>query len=166
MSTRADAGRVFAGSFMYSKSMVATLAALALFFVPAAEAQQLQTNPQILDIQTGCFLRNGQASNVQVKVGPYTTGYHFIFKNAATQQVVLDRTIGMINPTYDQVPFNLPAAGTYRLTLQYAAGISNQTPTTSPTDIVVKQVSAVTTNGQTACRETMQAPSGQQPTRR
>ncbi len=135
---------------------------LALLAIPAAHAQQ-QPNPQILDIQAGCFIRNGQAANVLVKVGPMTTNYQFTFRNKATQQVALDQMKAMVNANTEQVPFNLPSAGTYTLSVKYGPAIGNQTPVTSPMNIVVKPVSAVTLSGQKVCRETMTVPSVKQP---
>ena len=129
----------------------------ALVVVPDAYAQQ--ANPQILEVQTGCFLRIGRANNVLVKVGPLVKGYHFTFVNRSTQQTALDQSFAMINPG-EIVPFQLPAAGTYQLTVKYAAGNANQTPVTSPTNIVVKEVAEVTVNGQKTCQEKMSAPSG------
>lgn len=157
---------------MFIKSFAATLAARALVVVPiglltlpAAHAQQ-QPNPQILDVQAGCFIRNGQAFNVLVKVGPTTTNYQFTFRNKATQQVALDQMKAMVNANTEQVPFSLPSAGTYTLSVKYGPAIANQTPVTSPMNIVVKPVSAVTLNGQKVCRESMTVPSDQQPARK
>jgi hypothetical protein len=151
---------------MFIKSFVAALSALALVVVPfgllvlpAAHAQQ--PNPQILDIQAGCFLRIGRANNVLVKVGPLTTAYHFIFINTATQQPGLDQILGLVNPG-EVVPFQLPAAGTYHLTVKYGASIANQTAVTSPVNIVVKQVTEVVLNGQKTCREKMSVSPDQQ----
>ncbi len=134
----------------------AAVALSMLLLVPDSYAQQ--QNPQILDVQAGCFLRIERANNVLVKVGPLVKGYRFTFVNTATQQTALDQTFAMINPG-EIVPFQLPAAGTYQLTVRYAAGNPNQTAVTSPLLLAVKQVAQVVVNGQKTCQEKMPVPS-------
>lgn len=136
----------------------AVLLGVTLICGPQA-AQADLPNPQIVNFTAGCFMHNGQPYNVLVKVGPASTGYRFVFTNAATQQVVHDQVLGFLNPG-EQVPFRLANAGTYKLTLRYAPGNGNQTPTVLSYNFTAHPVMAVTVSGQKVCRDaTPAAPS-------
>lgn len=134
---------------------------MALFaFVGLAPATSLaqMPDPQILGVQTGCFIRGDQAYNVIVKVGPNIGHYRFIFSEAATQQVAHERTLGLIHPN-TEVPFRLPNAGNYRLVVKWPPQISNQASAMAGSILAVKPVVAMMVNGQQTCREA--SPQGQ-----
>ncbi|MDO8975787.1 hypothetical protein [Reyranella sp.] len=134
--------------------------------VPTASLAQMP-DPQILGVQSGCFIRGDQAYNVLVKVGPNVGHYRFIFSEATTQQVAQDRTLGLIHPN-TEVPFRLANAGNYRLIVKWAPQISNQSSAMAGSLIAVKPVVTMMVNGQQTCREAspLGQPGGPRPTPR
>ncbi len=148
------------------KLLTWTAALCIVGLAPAATLAQMP-DPQILGVQTGCFIRGNQAYNVLVKVGPNIAYYRFIFSDAATQQVAHERTLGLIHPN-TEVPFRLANAGNYRLIVKWAPQISNQSSAMAGSLIAVKPVVAMMVNGQQTCREAspLGPPSGPRPTPR
>ncbi len=117
--------------------------------VPAASAQT--GAPTIQSVQTGCFYRLSRANNVLVKLsGVLAADYRFTFVLVGSQQTVLDRTLPRVNAG-EEVPFQLPTAGTYRVTVRYITQAPGALPTTSaPFSVSAVMVAAV--NGQPTCR--------------
>lgn len=154
--------RAWPGRKVLNRTAVLCIVGLA----PTASLAQMP-DPQILGVQTGCFIRGDQAYNVIVKVGPHVGHYRFIFSEATTQQVAQDRTLGLIHPN-TEVPFRLANAGNYRLIVKWAPQISNQSSAMAGSLIAVKPVVAMMVNGQKTCREAspLGSPSGPRPTPR
>jgi hypothetical protein len=154
--------RAWPGRKVLNRTAVLCIVGLA----PTASLAQMP-DPQILGVQTGCFIRGDQAYNVLVKVGPNVGHYRFIFSEATTQQVAQDRTLGLIHPN-TEVPFRLANAGNYRLIVKWPPQISNQSSAMAGSLLAVKPVVAMMVNGQQTCREAspLGPPSGPRPTPR
>lgn len=123
----------------------------ALMLVSPADAQ---VAPQILNIQTGCFLRGGSPFNLLVRVGPYYTTYHFMLTRAGSNQMAVDVTYPMI-AAGGEVPLRIPSGGTYHLSVGYAPTSNNNAVTSSSYNIVVSAVRIVTISGVRRCQRVL-----------
>jgi hypothetical protein len=118
--------------------------------VPAASAQT--GTPTIQSVLTGCFYRLSRANNVLVTLGgPLTANYRYTFISTATQQTVLDQAFPSVHAG-EEVPFQLPAAGSYRVAVRFAMQGPGAVPATSQPFIVAAVVVA-SVNGHPECRE-------------